>query len=503
MSEVGRAVGGVGPRQQRGRRAALRWSALVACVAGVLVGLIGPQLGAGAAAPAPTAPADAALDWLEAQMAANGGTIAGFTAGSTDWGVTADAILALIAAGRGSDPAAVTATDLLAANAGAYTTWTSGADTVQDAGATGKSVLVLRAMGRPAVAQGVDLEAALRSMMVTSGPEAGRFSDVVPEPAWNAAHGFAQALSILGLALTDGGVPEPAVRYLLLQQCPSGGFRLHPSGSVGCESDEQVDTDATALALQALLVADRTPAVSTALERGTAWLLVRQGADGSYGGAGPTAPANANSAGLAAQYLRTAGQTAAADRAAAWIASCCQLTATNAAGTPAAPHVGGIAYNPAALSTALGSGVSTGAADQWRRTTSQAVLAFGLSPYGPQDVEPLPPVTTTTTASTTTSTTTTTTGPTTTTTSDATTTSIAPITTAPSGIDPQVEGEQLAGGAAPVSYEVSGSASPSPSSSGSPALARTGTDPVLALGVAALLLAVGSVLAVAGRRDER
>ncbi|UDY37420.1 hypothetical protein [Dermatobacter hominis] len=480
------------------RRAALRWGALATCLAGLLVGLAGGSLGAGAAAPAPTAPATPALDWLADEMGANGGTMPGFTAGSTDWGLTADAILAFAAAGRTADPAATTATDRLVQGAAAFTTWTSGADTVRDAGATGKTVLALRAMGRPAVADGVDLEAELRSLVVTSGPQAGRFADRVPDPAWDAANGFAQSLSILALALSDDGVPAPSVAYLLVQQCPAGGFRLDLSGTTGCDDDARADTDATALALQALLAVDRTPAVAAALEQGTAWLLGRQGADGSFGGAGPTAAANTNSTGLAAQLLRAAGVVDAADRAAGWIASCCQLGA-DAAGTPAAADVGAVAYNPAARATALADGVTAQAADQWRRTTAQAVLAFGLAPYGPHDVEPLPPVSTTTTTSaptTTSSSTTTTAAPT------PTTTSVPGETTTTSELT-AVEGEQVAvGGGADLSAGSGSTSSGSGAPSGS-GLATTGTDPVLLLGAAVTLLAVGAVLAAAGRRSPR
>jgi hypothetical protein len=480
----------------------MRWTAVVTCAAGLVLGVAGGMLGAGAAAPAPSPQAHPALDWLADQMAANGGTIPGFAAGSTDWGLTADAILAFAAAGRSTDAAAVTATDELTAHASEFTTWTTGPDTVRDAGATAKTVLALRSSGRIATAQGVDLEAALRSLLVTSGPRTGRFADLVGDPTWDAANGFAQSLSIMALSLTDAGVPDSAVAYLLLQQCPAGGFRLDLSGPAGCESDSNADTDATALALQALLGVDRTPAVGAALAEGTAWLLGRQGSDGSFGGAGPTAAPNANSTGLAAQYLRAAGLTDAADRAAGWITGCCQLTSPGADGTPAASDVGAIGYNGTARDAALAGGLGT-TVDQWRRTTAQAVLALGLSPYGPQDVDPLPPVATTTSTSTSTTSSTSTT---TTTTSPADTTSTVPGPTAttdtgPTNTDPNaspaVEGEQLSSGA-------SGSAAgggTSGSAGASSGLARTGEDPVLLLGTAVLLIAVGAVLATASRRD--
>src|SRR4051794_8092775 len=85
-------------------------------VTGIGVTLALP-FGAGAAAPAPSAAATVALDWQAAQLMANGGTMPGFMPGMTDWGLTADAVLAFAAAGRTTDPAAVAATDALAANA--------------------------------------------------------------------------------------------------------------------------------------------------------------------------------------------------------------------------------------------------------------------------------------------------------------------------------------------------------------------------------------------------
>ncbi len=462
---------------------------LICCV-GLAVSLIGTGIRAGAAAPVPAPEAGQAIDWLAAQLSANGGSMPGFTPGSSEWGVTADAVLAFVAAGRASDPAATDATDHLAANATAFTTWvTDDGFTVRDAGTTAKIVLTLRSMGRAASAGGVDLEAALRSLMETVGDQAGRFSDQVPEPSWNASNGFAQALAMLGLALTPDGIPPAAVSFLLHQQCPSGGFRLTYSSTSGCTTDAAADTDATALSLAALLAAPRTPTVTTALRAGTTWLLSRQAADGSFGGTGPTAAANTNSTGLIAQYLRAAGETAAADRAAAWIVGCCQLSTANSTGSPAAGHAGAIAYDPSAFATGVLDGITAQAGDQWRRTTTQAVLGLGLAPYGPQSVEPLPPVSVTTT-STTTSPTTTTTAPTTT----------SPMTTSPSVAPNSTPAPGTATtGVADATVEAAGQENP-PSAT---TLASTGSDPRPVLGVGVMLLAAGAASLVASGRRRR
>lgn len=482
------------PDRHRRRRDHRRVVGVLTCCLGLTVSLLGSGIRAGAAAPAPTPEAGSAIDWLAAQLSANGGSMPGFTPGSSDWGVTADAVLAFAAAGRTSDPAATTATDHLAANATAFTTWvTDDGFTVRDAGTTAKIVLTLRSMGRSASAGGVDIEAALRSLMETAGDQAGRFSDQVPDPSWNASNGFAQALAMLGLALTPDGVPPAAVSFLLRQQCPSGGFRLAYSSTSGCTTDAAADTDATALSLAALLAAPRTPTVTAALRAGTTWLLSRQAADGSFGGTGPTAAANTNSTGLIAQYLRAAGEAAAADRAAAWIIGCCQLSTANSTGSPAAGHAGAIAYDPSAFATGVADGITAQAGDQWRRTTTQAVLGLGLAPYGPQSVEPLTPTSTTTTSTTTTSTTTTS------------TTTTAPTTTSPTINSPAVAPNTTptpgaaSTGVADATVEAAGQDNPSPATT----LASTGSDPRPVLGIGVMLLVAGAASLIATGRRRR
>jgi len=347
--------------------------------------------GAGAA----PAAADAAVDWIGGELAANGDTLPGFTPGSTDWGLTADAVLSFVASGRGGEPPAESATDRLTDALSTYTTFEPDISGVRIAGATAKVLLVLTSQGRDTSAVGavgggggVDLEAELRSLMITTGPHAGRFADRVPDPTWDASNGFGQALAVLALARTGGGVPTAAIEQLLTQQCPGGGFRLIYSPlaatAVTCVADSASDNDSTALAVQSLLATARTPTTQAALERGVAWLLARQDpATGAFGGSGPTSALNANSTGVIAQSLRAAGQTAASDRAAEWITTALQLTTGASAGA--------IGYDAAAAAT----GISAATADQWRRSTSQAVLALGLAPYSPVVGPPVVPPSTT------------------------------------------------------------------------------------------------------------
>ncbi len=475
--------------------------ALIVCATSLVVSLAQPR-GAGAAPPVPTAEAGLALDWIASELGANGGAMPGFSAGSYDWGLTADAVLAFVAAGRADDTAAGTATDLIAANSPGYTTWAPSMPEVRVAGATGKVVLTLRSMGRSATAEGVDLEAELRSLMATTGDQVGRFQDRVPDPTWDASNAFAQSLSMLGLALTPSGIPAESVSFLLAQQCPASGFRLSYSGPAGCDDDSSADTDATAISLQALMAAPRTTQVESSLESGLAWLLVRQGGDGSFGGTGTTAGANTNSSGLIAQTLRAAGQQDAADRAASWIASGSQLSVAVAAGTPAAADVGAIAYKPSSRDTALAGGITAQTRDQWRRATSQAVLALGLSPYGPQDLEPLGPVSTTTTASTSTSTSTTTTSTTSTVETTTSTPSVSTTTTYPvvEVLPADVEPAGVVQSGYPTSASPGSSAATS--SAATSTLASTGSSSAVSV-LVGLSAIVGGVCLIACSRGRR
>ena len=482
-------------------------------IIGIALSLVVSLSGVSAAPPAPTAAATAALDWQAAQLTANGGTMPGFSPGSTDWGLTADTILAFAAAGRTNDPAAITATDALGANANIFTTWAPADPNVREAGATGKTLLALLAMGRSSTVGGTNLETELRSLIVATGAQAGRFSDRVPDPAWDSSNGFGQALSMMALSLTPGGVPDAAVTYLLAQQCPAGGFRLSYTGPA-CSIDGEADTDATALSLQALLPLTRTPQVAASLDRAVAWLLARQTPAGAFAGTGPTALPNANSTGLSAQALRAAGQTAAADKAAAWIVSTSQLTAAGTANSPAASHVGAIGYGPSAVTTALAGGITTQTGDQWRRATSQAVLGLGLAPYGPPNSAPVvpgsstiptttvipgptsttsAPASTSTTPGSTTSTTSTTSATSTTSTSSTTSTT-SPPNTSTTSTDVRVESAVL-----------NSSSDRSATQSGS-GLAITGGSPAPLAAAALIVTGAGFLVtaaAVAGARRRR
>lgn len=472
---------------------------VAACVLGVAAWVPAMAVDDHAVSAAPSTSAHEALDWLGGQLASNGGSLPAPVGPGSDWGITADAVLAHVAAGRGDDPAAQTATDLLLANVDAYSSWNDlGPDLagVRLAGPLGKILLAAEAQGRDVSSVGgVDLEAELRSLMVLSGGETGRIADRNPHAPDN-SNGFGQALSMLALSYTDRGMPTEAIDFLLAQQCPNGGFRLFYSGSDGCASDIDADPDSTAVAVQALLAAPRTAARTTAMSRAISWLAsVQDPTTGGWAGSGPTATVNANSTGLAVQALRAAGHHAPADRGAAWIRDRLQLTSTLVAGTPASGHAGAIAYQPGQVTVALRDGLTPSGADQWRRATAQGVLALGLDRYGAAVEGPLP--TTTTVATTTVPSTTV---PTTTVPSSAPITS-TPTTSAPGSIggapldpppSPTVEALHAAG--VRSSGPTAGAAvAPQVASTRGP-LALTGADAagLAAVGVATLL--VGLIL---------
>ena len=332
------------------------------------------------------ASAEPALLWIEGELNDNGGTLPS-PFGGPDFGLTNDAIIALNTGGRGAAPAATTATSNLAANINDYITGEAFGDTGSHyAGPIGKSMFAAEVQSADINDfGGVDLEALSRAAVQPSGIHEGRFSDV--SLFGDFSNGFGQAFNVLALSRTAGGAPPSAVDFLLAQQCPAGGFRLNFDGPFppdpmvpvtrGCTSDAEADTDATSLAIEALVAL--YPAVTdtaAVVDGAAAWLIGQQDpVTGGFHGTGPTAAANTNTSGLAVQALASAGFVDAAARARDYIGDL-QLDAARTTGTPAAGEEGAIALNPGALDTALSSGIDALARDQWRRATTQAVLAL-------------------------------------------------------------------------------------------------------------------------------
>ena len=236
--------------------------------------------------PTTTDPGAAAAGWIAAQVEAGVGP-----------GSLADAIFAYAATGVGAN-AAADALSKLEAGVDGYIL--DGSSALMP-GNLAKTMLAVQVAGGDVHAfGGHDLEADLRSLLITTpGPDLGRFGT---------AQNLDQALAILGLARTSGGVPAGAVDWLVAAQCPNGDFQWDGS----CPGAGAEDPDTTSLALQALLAGGATAAAATS----TKLLLDIQGSDGSFSSYGS---ANTNSSGVAGQALRAAGKAAAADDAAAFV----------------------------------------------------------------------------------------------------------------------------------------------------------------------------------------
>jgi hypothetical protein len=338
-----------------------------------VVAFVAPTVPAGAAA-TPTA---AALDWLERELSANGHRVPSeFGDEFTDWGLTIDFILALAGGQRGSSAETAATTANVMGNARSYVTGVDfGFPDDRYAGPLGKLLLVARVQGVETTnLGGLDIEAELRARMHTSGPQEGRFSDV--GAFGDFSNGFGQAFALLGLNRTAGGVPPAAVTFLIAQQCPAGGFRLFYETGDGCTSDGEADTDATAMAIEALRVEAGAPGASSALNRAVTWLVAqRDSATGAFAGTGPTATVNANTTGLVVKALRAVGQVSVANTAGAWIQTL-QLTDANTDGGPAAVDIGAIAYDVGGRDAAIAGGIPAAGRDKVRRATSQGVLAL-------------------------------------------------------------------------------------------------------------------------------
>ena len=114
------------------------------------------------------------------------------------------------------------------------TDYITGFETPADraANAVAKTLLLEEVSGAD-VSAGIDLEADLRGLMETDGRRP-RVASPTPTPwaSGNFANGIGQALAILALDRTAGGVPTEAVDYLLDQQCSDGSFRLYQFGYV-------------------------------------------------------------------------------------------------------------------------------------------------------------------------------------------------------------------------------------------------------------------------------
>lgn len=246
-------------------------------LAGALLALVATAVAAGCVPEHPIRTgyetnAAAAAAWMEGAAAQN----------PTGAGGIADLIFGL-AAVEGDRAVAEDLLDDLAAATPAYVQPTP--TFVNWAGAA-KVMIAVQTMGGDVNAfAGLDLEALVRGQLTASGANAGRFG--------TANNVFGQALAIMALQRTDGGVPPSAGTWLAARQCAGGGFSYGPCS--------EVDGDYTGLAVQALSAAGLT----AAHDAGIGWLLANQNPDGGWRASNAPTVSNTNSTGLAVQGLQT------------------------------------------------------------------------------------------------------------------------------------------------------------------------------------------------------
>jgi Prenyltransferase and squalene oxidase repeat len=113
-----------------------------------------------------------------------------------------------------------------------------------------------------------------------------------------------QSLAMLGQYAVELRPGNPAIRWLKGQQCADGSFpEYRAAPSVPCDRNTVLDTDATAVAVQALAsLGDQHPAISAAKN----WLRTQQNPDGGWGRT-PGAPTDATTTSLVIGALAMTG----------------------------------------------------------------------------------------------------------------------------------------------------------------------------------------------------
>lgn len=261
--------------------------------------------------------ADAGAGWLGRQLSSQSHTIEG--AFGTDYGLTADVVLALDSAGVGQ-AAAARATRALKAHVIDYTGFGDPKEFFAGAVAKLVNVAVAQQANPRQFGSGArhDLVGNLHYLECGQGnrptcpaADKGRFSD--QSAFGDFSNTITQSLALLGLErATKPGPSVSSISYLRKQQCGNGAFPLEIS-TPGCTPS----VDATAFAVQALNDVGGAKAKAAAADAG-AWLKRAQHSDGSFTG---NSTRNTNTTGLAAQALRAVGRDKAADKAASFIRS--------------------------------------------------------------------------------------------------------------------------------------------------------------------------------------
>jgi hypothetical protein len=338
-------------------------------------------VGAGSAAQAaPAAPAANGAHWLAGQL--TDGVLVDHSSSTpfNDYGPTIDTAFAFQAiGGHRTDVRKIRRA--LANNIDGYITGDSFGDPGSTyAGPTAKALVLAQTTGGdPTDFGGVNLVKRLTAHVDKAGPAVGRIAD---ESAFgDFANTVGQILAVRGLMAAKNGQAGPVRKFLLMQQCRQGYFRLNfskpQSPHQGCRASSPADPDTTSYAVAELWKTSRSNAkLRVALERAVSWLAEQQRKNGSFEGGTSTAFPNTNSTGLAGWALGLTGQCRAARAAAAWVAGL--QVGPQKAGSKLAGQKGAIAYRAASLKHAEKHGITAAAQDEWWRATSQAAPVLTL-----------------------------------------------------------------------------------------------------------------------------
>ncbi|MCU0519106.1 MAG: terpene cyclase/mutase family protein [Anaerolineae bacterium] len=227
---------------------------------------------------------DAALAWLRQSQESDGGFSSGFAAGS-DFGTTAEVILAAIAAGQDVSTW-VTAADRTPLD---FVASRVAAGQVTDVGDLSKAAFVAVATGQdPRAFGGTNL---IEKMAAQQNASTGVYGDTL----------FKHAYVVLALHSAGAPIPESAVAAMTSQFTDDGAWALFGGTTPGT-----ADTNTTALVMQALIAVGRADAAAGALP----YLQRMQNADGGFPYQKPSAwgtDSDANSTAVVLQALKALG----------------------------------------------------------------------------------------------------------------------------------------------------------------------------------------------------
>ncbi|MCS0639232.1 terpene cyclase/mutase family protein [Streptomyces sp. LP05-1] len=189
------------------------------------------------------------------------------------------------------------------------------------------------------------------------------------DPAYDGV--WRQSLAFIAQQTAGVKPAERAVDWLLGQQCGNGAFPpYHARPDLSCTPRTVLDTNATAVAVQALARTDKpetenggTDPVTAAVRAGVGWLKGVQNTDGGWG-YNPGGPSDANSTSIVISALAAAGERPGEVRSGTGHAS-------------ASPSASGTTSPSASASTSTSAGPSTG---------SPSAASASASPSGPASV---------------------------------------------------------------------------------------------------------------------